>query len=137
MRSGNLFSLNRRGGEWNILLLGVMCALLVAVPASYAQTKTSGARYVTALAMLQQYGDAVNGTQIELISTKTWKKHLPYIMATLHQMATPGGQQAPLPLTIKNTVHTPRRPAFLSTSLSSLPIIAVQYNGISTTHYLS
>jgi len=129
--------LRRRGGEWNVLLLGMVCALLSAAPASPVGPDVSNARYVMALAVLQQCSSTAVQTPSELTSPQVWRKHLPYLMTALHQMATPGGQQTPAALTISDTISSSRNESPFYRFLPSLPLFAVQRSGIPTTHFLN
>ena len=129
--------LRKRGGEWNFLLLGMVCALLAASPAAQAGQDMPSARYAMALAVLQQYGNQSALTQEELASPQAWQKHLPYLMTALHHIATSNSQNQTVALTIKHAVALPRS-TFLDTSPEpSLPRVAVSRSGLSTTHFLN
>jgi len=128
--------MRKRGGEWNFLLLGMMCALLAAAPAAQAGQDISNARYAMALAVLQQCETQSIQAQAKQASPQSWQKHLPYLMTALHQLATSSCQSHAVPLTIKHTINLPKS-TFLDTSPKpSLPRIAVSLSGLSTTHYL-
>ncbi|MEO6907886.1 MAG: hypothetical protein ABI210_08355 [Abditibacteriaceae bacterium] len=128
--------LRKRGGEWNFLLLGMVCALLAAAPAAQAGQDMSNARYAMALAVLQQCGNQSALTQEKLSSPQSWQKHLPYLMAALHHIATVNSGNQAIALTIKHAVNLPKS-TFLDTSPEpSLPRVAVLRNGLSTTHFL-
>jgi hypothetical protein len=129
--------LRKRGGEWNFLLLGMMCALLAAAPAAQAGQDVSNARYAMALAVLRQCETQSIQTQAKQASPQSWQKHLPYLMTALHHLATSNGRIPAVALTIKNAVNLPKS-TFLDTSPEpSLPRIAVSLSGLSTTHFLN
>jgi len=129
--------LRKRGGEWNFLLLGMVCALLAAAPAAQAGQDASNARYAMALAVLQQCGNQSALMQEKLSSPQSWQKHLPYLMTALHHLATSNSQNPKVALTIKHAVNLPKS-TFLDTSPEpSLPRIAVSLSGLSTTHFLN
>lgn len=129
--------LRKRSGEWNVFLLGMVCALLSAAPASQMGNGATNARYAMALAVLHQCQHQSIAEQAELASPQTWQKHLPYLMTALHQMATPGGQSHQVALTIKHTVHLPKDSFLFTKPASPLPLVAVLRSGIPTTHFLN
>lgn len=134
MHSNHL--LRKRGGEWNFLLLGMMCALLAAAPAAQAEQDVTNARYAMALAVLQQCGNDTTLTPEKLSSPKSWQKHLPYLITALHHIATSNSQSYAAVLTTKYAVDLPKS-TFLDTSPEpSLPRIVVSLSGLSTTHFL-
>src|SRR5690606_19538064 len=132
----NIHHLRKRGGEWNFLLLGMMCALLAAAPAAQAEKDISDARYAMALAVLQQCGNESALTPERLSSSQSWKKHLPYLMTALHHLATASGQHQAVALTIKHSINLPKSTFISPSPEPSLPRIAIAHSGLSTTHFL-
>lgn len=130
-------SIRKRGGEWNVLLLGMVCALLAAAPASQASQNVSEAHYAMALAVLHQcQGPSLDQHQDEFTSLQSWQKHLPYLMTALHQLASSGQSQSGVKFTLKDTVNLPSNTLLYTQPASPLPRIAVFHNGIPTTHFL-
>ena len=128
--------LRKRGGEWNFLLLGMMCALLAAAPVAQAGQEVSNARYAMALAVLQQCGNKSTLRPETLSSPQSWQKHLPYLMTALHHIATSNSHSYAVVLTIKHAVNLPKSTFLDSSPEPSLPQIAVSRSGLSTTHFL-